>query len=68
MVDDEPVIRYLVVVTLEPAGYEVIEAPDGEAALEAARRAPPQFVITDRMMPVMGGADLIKRWTFSGLA
>ena len=61
VVDDEPVIRYLLAVTLEFAGYEVIEAPHGEAALEAVRRAPPQLVITDRMMPVMGGTDLIKQ-------
>ena len=61
VVDDEAVIRYLVVVILEPAGYEVIEAPHGAAALEAVRRAPPQLVITDRMMPVMSGTDLIKQ-------
>ena len=59
VVDDEPVIRYLLAVTLEFAGYEVIEAPHGEAALKAARRAPPQLVITDRM-PVMDGTELIK--------
>ncbi len=61
VVDDEPLIRYLLAVTLVPAGYTVIEAPDGEAALEEARRAPPQLVITDRMMPVMNGTELIKR-------
>ena len=61
VVDDEPVIRYLLAVTLEFAGYEVIEAPHGEAALEEVRQASPQLVITDQMMPVMGGTDLIKQ-------
>ena len=61
VVDDEPEIRYLLAVTLELAGYAVIEAPHGDAALENARRAQPQLVITDRMMPVMGGSELIKR-------
>ena len=54
-------MRYLLAVTLELAGYKVIEAPHGDAALEKARRAQPQLVITDRMMPVMDGTELIKR-------
>ena len=61
IVDDEPDIRFLVAVTLEVAGYDVIEAPHGDAGLEQARSALPQVVITDRMMPVMGGSELVKR-------
>jgi CheY-like chemotaxis protein len=61
VVDDEPSIRSLLALTLQLAGYEVNEAPHGEAALEAVRQAPPQLVITDRMMPVMGGTELIKQ-------
>ena len=59
VVDDEPDYRFLLAVMLEAAGYEVIEAPHGEAALRLARRSRPQLVITDRMMPVMGGEELI---------
>jgi CheY-like chemotaxis protein len=61
VVDDEPDIRFLVAVTLEVAGYEVIEAAHGDAGLEQARSLRPRVVITDRMMPVMGGSDLVKR-------
>jgi len=61
VVDDEPDIRYLLAVVLEAAGYRVIEAAHGEAALEEVRRVRPHLVITDRMMPVMGGHELIER-------
>lgn len=61
IVDDEPDIRFLLRVTLELAGYCVIEAAHGEAALERMRVSPPALVITDRMMPRMGGAELIAR-------
>jgi CheY-like chemotaxis protein len=61
VVDDEPDIRYLLRVTLEGAGYGVIEAAHGEAALEQVRRVLPQLVLTDRMMPRMNGSELINR-------
>jgi CheY-like chemotaxis protein len=61
VVDDEPDIRYLLRITLEAAGYGVVEAAHGEAALEQVRRSPPQLVLTDRMMPRMNGGELIER-------
>jgi CheY-like chemotaxis protein len=61
VVDDEPDIRFLLRVTLELAGYGVVEAAHGEAALEQVRRSPPQLVLTDRMMPRMSGGELIER-------
>ena len=61
VVDDESDIRYLLAVVLERAGYEVIEAAHGDAALEQVRSSRPRLVITDRMMPGMGGAELIER-------
>jgi CheY-like chemotaxis protein len=61
VVDDEPDLRYLLAVTLEGAGYSVIEAAHGEAALEQVRRIRPHLVITDRMMPRMDGRELIER-------
>jgi len=42
---------------LESAGYEVVEAPHGAAALERAKESPPDLVVTDLMMPVMNGAS-----------
>lgn len=61
VVDDEPDIRYLLRVILELAGYRVVEAAHGEAALEQVRDSPPQLVLTDQMMPVMNGGELIER-------
>ena len=61
VVDDEAAMRYLLAVVLERAGYEVIEAAHGEAALEQVRSSQPRLVITDLMMPRMGGAELIER-------
>jgi CheY-like chemotaxis protein len=61
VVDDEPDIRHLLRITLELAGYGVVEAAHGEAALEQVRRSPPQIVVTDRMMPRMNGGELIER-------
>jgi CheY-like chemotaxis protein len=61
VVDDEPDIRHLVARVLEEAGYEVIEAAHGAAALDHARRFQPKLVITDLMMPVMNGTELIEQ-------
>lgn len=61
VVDDEPDIRYLLAVTLELVGYVVVEAAHGYAALEQVRSSQPELVITDLMMPGMGGAELVKR-------
>ena len=54
-------MRFLVRVTLERAGYEIVEAGHGAAALEHIRRSRPDLVITDLMMPVMNGRELIER-------
>jgi CheY-like chemotaxis protein len=61
VVDDEPDIRYLLRITLEEAGYGVVEAAHGEDALAQVRDSPPQLVVTDRMMPRMNGGELIER-------
>jgi len=54
-------MRYLVRVTLENEGYDVVEANHGAVALERARESRPDLVVTDLMMPVMGGRELIER-------
>lgn len=61
MVDDEPAQRSMLRRILERAGHEVADAGDGAAALQAVRESPPDLVVTDMMMPVMGGAELIRR-------
>ena len=61
VVDDEPDQRFLLRRIFERAGHEVTDAGDGAAALRAVRESPPDLVVTDMMMPVMGGAELIRR-------
>ena len=61
IVDDESSIRFLVRITLENAGHTVVEAHHGVAALERFGETRPDLVVTDLMMPVMGGHQLIER-------
>jgi CheY-like chemotaxis protein len=61
LVDDEPELRRLLRRTLVRAGFEVVEASDGRAALEASRLAPFDVVISDIRMPRMGGLELMER-------
>lgn len=61
IVDDEPDVLFLLRLTLEHAGYRVEEAPHGAAALEAIHRLRPDLIITDLMMPVVDGRELIQR-------
>ncbi len=61
IVDDEPDERFLVRRTLERAGHEVTDAADGAEALAIARDSLPDLIVTDMMMPVMDGAELIRR-------
>jgi CheY-like chemotaxis protein len=62
-VDDEPEVRSIARATLEQAGYQVIEADDGQKALEAfeAQRDQIGLVITDVLMPNLDGLGLSAR-------
>jgi len=59
IVDDDAQIRYIMRIILERAGHDVTEAVNGSAALDAVRHQVPDVVITDLVMPVMGGEQLI---------
>jgi len=56
--DDDPDVRDILRSLLEPAGFAVIEAADGEAVLTAMRAHPPDLVILDFMMPRMTGPQV----------
>ena len=58
-IDDSPTIRQLVKRTLEPLGYQVSEAPDGQAGLDAAQADSFDFFLVDVNMPVLGGFDCV---------
>jgi two-component system chemotaxis response regulator CheY len=59
VVDDSPSMRQLLGVTLRSAGYQVIEACDGEEALDYARKHRVDLVLTDVNMPHMDGITLV---------
>jgi len=59
-VDDSASMRQMVSFTLKGAGYHVIEAADGQEALEKARSQPVDLVLTDQNMPRMDGITLVK--------
>lgn len=58
-VDDSRTMREMVSFTLKGAGYDVIEAEDGKAALTALNGEKVDAVITDLNMPNMNGFELI---------
>jgi CheY-like chemotaxis protein len=61
LVDDESNMRFVLRIILESGGYEVVAAQHGAAALEALRRSGADLVLTDLMMPVMSGRELVER-------
>lgn len=60
-VDDSRTMRDMVAFTLKNAGYDVVEAGDGQQALGVLGTNKVDLVITDLNMPVMDGLTLIKR-------
>ena len=58
-VDDSTSMRQMVKATLLSAGYEVVEAADGQEALDYARENAVDLVITDVNMPRMDGITLV---------
>lgn len=60
-VDDSASMRKMVSFTLQGAGYEVVEACDGQEALDKAKQNQVDLVLSDVNMPVMDGIALIKQ-------
>ena len=60
VVDDNEDIRQFVRFVLEPEGYRVIEAPDGNAALEEIRGTEPDLIILDLSIGQPDGMDICR--------
>ena len=60
VVDDDPSIRRLLVVTLRRQGYQTLEACNGREALAAMRAGSPDIVIMDLVMPEVSGWDVLR--------
>jgi two-component system, chemotaxis family, chemotaxis protein CheY len=60
-VDDSPSMRQMVSFTLKNAGFNVVEAVDGQDAWEKANQRDFNLVLTDQNMPRMDGISLTKK-------
>ena len=63
LAEDEPAVRRLMASTLSNAGYEVVEAENGDVAIRLFEAEPARFdiVVTDVVMPLLGGPELARR-------
>jgi DNA-binding response OmpR family regulator len=61
VVDDEPIVREVVVRYLQREGYRTLEAGDGERARQLLEHDPPSLVVLDVMLPGADGLALC-RW------
>ena len=61
VIDDEVQILRLLRITLEAAGYSVLEADTGKIGLEEAARCQPDAIILDLGLPDMGGPEVLKQ-------
>ena len=59
VVDDEPNVREYLAQILRDAGFNVLTACDGDAALEMIRRRRPDFISLDLVMPKKSGHKLL---------
>jgi CheY-like chemotaxis protein len=60
--DDDPGIRTLLRLTFETAGFDVIEAANGNEAAEKAAQTPPDVFVTDLAMPEGEGLETLRRF------
>ena len=61
VVDDEDKIRELLGAYFRSDGFEVLEASDGEEALEVCERSNPDLVVLDVMLPGIDGVEVLRR-------
>ena len=59
VVDDDPDVRAVLGRMLDKAGYRVVEAEHGRAALARIAEARPDLILLDLMMPEMDGFDFL---------
>jgi DNA-binding response OmpR family regulator len=61
VVEDDPTVREVAASYLAAAGFLVDQAVDGFEALDAARTHAPDFIVLDRMLPGIDGAEVCRR-------
>ncbi|HKX72413.1 MAG TPA: response regulator [Candidatus Saccharimonadales bacterium] len=58
-IDDDALLLGSVVEALQGAGYTVLQASNGKEGLEMALKHHPDLVLTDNLMPILNGVDMI---------
>ena len=66
IVDDEPSIREVVSLYLSRAGYRVLVAENGQAALNILAHEPPDLVVLDLMLPEIDGFEITRQLRAAG--
>src|SRR5262245_40660174 len=61
VVDDNATNRDVLITRLGTHGYDLIEASDGEEAIEVTKTAVPDLILLDVMMPKLDGIETTKR-------
>jgi len=61
IVDDDPVVRFLVEATLQSLGHNVLCCEDGDRAWQTLQGFNPQIIVSDWMMPGINGMELCRR-------
>jgi signal transduction histidine kinase/response regulator RpfG family c-di-GMP phosphodiesterase len=60
VVDDNPDLRFYVSAILRDSGFAVLVARNGEEGFAVAKKRHPNLIVTDLMMPLISGLDLIR--------
>jgi two-component system response regulator MtrA len=58
--DNEDALRALIRATFDQERYTIVEARDGDESLERARRARPDLILLDVMMPGLSGLEVLR--------
>src|SRR4249920_3463481 len=61
VVDDEPLVRDLLVQFLSLRGYRALGVKDGAEALSMVEQAPPDLILLDLLMPGMDGVEVLRQ-------
>lgn len=58
--EDDPSLRLLFRLTIEPHGYRVVEAGDGRSGIELARSVKPDLIVVDMRLPDCSGIEVVR--------
>jgi two-component system cell cycle response regulator DivK len=61
VVEDNPINMKLMIAALRPQGYQILQAVNGEEAVEVATRDLPDLIIMDMRLPKMSGWEVTKK-------